>query len=174
MSVTFRYTIINGGGTKETVTVKGPEYGSDEAISRRQTIGETMGDMIYVYTLSKDKRELHLSFVDLTAEERGLLERFFSPLFTDFAKRWFEIELPPFKQIMIRAGGSVGGSTVRAATGSYKAGQYVLHDKITYKVRLIEASLNWSDPREVQGGNGGLFNVAMTLRVLSGFLPTNV
>jgi hypothetical protein len=94
-------------------------------------------------------------------------------LFTDFAKRWFEIELPPFKQIMIRAGGSVGGSTVCAATGSYKAGQYVLHDKITYKVRLIEPSLNWSDPREVQGSNGGLFNVAMTLRVLSGFLPTN-
>lgn len=149
------------------VEVKGPEYGSDETISRRQAIGETLGDMIYVYELAREKREMTILFVDLDEEERGKLEFFFSANNADLAKRWFRVELPPVKKLPIRAGATLSGAPVKA--GKVRAGEFISQDLVRYVVRLKVPEIVFVDTPK----DDGLFSCSLSLRVLTGFLPEN-
>ena len=146
------------------ITLKGQDYGSDEVWSRRQVVGETMGDQVYVYDLGPDKLELNLQLNNLDTTERGDLEQFLRTI--QFAKRYFTISLPaPTKAFPIRAGATVSGVSVKA--GGFTAGQYLVQDVLTYKVQLVEPSLSWVESLDVH------YSATMSLRVLFGYVPDN-
>lgn len=162
--ITFTYT--PKAGPDITVSVKGPDFGSDEVISRRQTVVETMGDMIFVYSLAKDKLDLNIKLTDLDGEERGDLEKFFSSDNVDMALRWFTVDLPSFKRTKLRSGALVGGVVVKAGS-TYKSGQRVKQDAVRYYVRLLTPDLTFVETKD------GYFDLTLTLRVLPNFRPEN-
>lgn len=162
--LTLTYTPASGPAV--IVAVKGPEFGSDEQRARQQVVGETLGGQVYIYEVGVTRHEVHVQLVNLSATERAALEQFIDPTNgVNYARRWFTIDLPPVAAVLLRAGATVGGVTVKAATGSYKAGQRVVQDLIRYYVRLITPSLTFAEPLD------GYYSTTFSLRVLSGTRP---
>lgn len=160
--ITFTYPRVLGD---LSITIKGQDYGSDEEISRRQLVGETKGDQLYVYDEGVDTLELNLSFFRLDPEERGNLEWWFKKV-VGYGQRWFKIALPsPVRREVLRAGATVGGVSVKA--GDHKCGAYVLQDDLVYYVRLMDPRITFTENVEAH------YNCTLRLRVLTGFRPTN-
>lgn len=165
-TITFSYTRVDGGEVV-SVSVKGQDFGSDEVWSRRQVVGKTLGNTVYVYDLGKEELELNVQLNMLTATERADLEWFFSENNVNLCKRWFKVDVPaPVKSVVLVTGGAVGGVSIGTGT-TYKAGQRVKLDVVRYYARLVTPSLSFVEPVE------GFYSTTMTLRVLFGFLPDN-
>lgn len=162
--ITFTFTDQNGVET--SISTKGNEWGSTDTGSRRQVVGETMGDQIFVYSLAKKRRELNLSFTQLNDSERADIERFFGEDLVDYAKRWFLVSVPPTRRVILRSGAAIGGATIKAGS-TYKAGQFAIIDEILFYVRLISPQLEWTEE------NDGYYSLTMVLRILEGARPDN-
>ena len=161
-TITFSYT--REDGTVAECTISGSDYGSDEMNSRRQTIGETLGNMMYVYDLGRRKRTLNLQFPQLTALMRIEVERFLEEV--EHCRHWFTVDLPaPVRQAVVRVGGSVDGEMLKC--GQFRIGQAVQLDVVRYHVRLASPDVTFVEVHE------GHYSTMLVMRVLEGFLPDN-
>lgn len=160
----LRMSFTRPDGHVVEIEISGSDYGSDEGKSKRQELLETDGDMIYVYSLGRDKLTLNLQFPQLTSEMRANLEWFLEEV--EMMRRWFTIDLPaPVRKAPPRAGASVRGVALKAGQG-YGCAEPVELDIVRYVVRLTSEVLF----TEVCQAT---YSTSLALRVLAGFLPSN-
>ena len=165
MSITFRFQPQSG--SEMTVTVPGQVYGSDEAMGRRQIVGKSLGEQVYVYEIADgEHRELNIQLEDLQVQDRASLERFFERQNVRGAFRWFKVDVPNSKRVILRAGAQVDGATIKAGT-TYKAGEYIKPDLIRHTVRLLTPEIQYAESLD------GVYTATMKLKILDGFLPEN-
>jgi hypothetical protein len=163
MSVTLSYTDLSS--VVLSVSVKGPALGNQDMQDRFQKIGDTLGGQLYVYTIGDARRSLTIALPNLDNTERGNVEHFFSAAQVNQCARRWTLTLAPTWPEVLRADGSV--STALVADGAYNADQKVVLDTVTYDVRLLDTSLQWTE------SINKLHDLTMRLRVLEGPLPAN-
>ena len=148
-----------------SITLKGPDYGSDDELAKRQVVGQTAGDQLFVYCRGRSRVTLHLQFNNLDAQERGDLEAFLDEV--EYARRWWNIDLPaPVRATVLVSGAEIDGDPVLA--GDCLAGQAVIQDLLRYRVRLLSASVVIAELSEAH------YNATLLVRVLGTFVPSNV
>lgn len=165
-SAVLAYT--NPNGVVKTITVRAPEFGNKDSTNPQQSITHTPGGATYVYSVGPRVRQLMLLWDNLTDTERADLEDFFNESNVNQSARWFSLTLTPTEREVLVCGASVGGVVVTCGT-TYKCGQRVLQDSVTFIVRLVTPPFSWDEPGDVNG----LFTISMTLEVMPTFLPDN-
>lgn len=161
----LRYTFPDRSGSMEK-TVRAPEFGNRDVFNPQQTVHRSLGGQIYVFNRGPRLRSQVFTFEMLDPIERADLEEFFAALVVDQVCKWFALKLTPNQREVIVCGGKVETATVKC--GTYKCGQRILMDSITYNARLLTPELEFEEARD------GRWNLSLTVEILLGFLPSNL
>lgn len=163
--LTMTYT--RPSGEEVSITIKGQAFGSDDTPSRRQVVGRTLGEAVYVYDLSVNQLEMNLQIDKMSADERADLEWFFSEDNVNLCRRWFKISLPPVRKKVLVCDAEVEGVGIMCDQG-LACDEFLLQDELTYTVRLMNPALPFVEPP-----CEGYYSTTLPLKVLLGFLPDN-